>query len=153
MKLKTGLLLLSLTGALSAHAVTLNTDALKSMQEEGHKIVAESQGARSFKSVGGHCLDSAGKALLVKNCSDKSAGQKWHFDDKKRLVAHDGRCVGGNAQLQNCGGAPAQQWQLDDKGRLANGAGKCLQPQGNPPKAGAKVSAMACDGSPQQVWK
>jgi hypothetical protein len=153
MKLKTGLLLLLSSAAISAHAVTLNTDALKSMQEEGHKIVAESQGARSFKSVSGHCLDSAGKALLLKNCADKAAGQKWHFDDKNRLVAHDGRCVGGNAQLQSCGGAPAQQWQLDNKGRLANGAGQCLQPQGNATKPGAKVTAQACGGSPQQVWK
>lgn len=153
MKLKTGLLVLSLTVAAGAHAVTLNTDALKSMQEEGHKIVAESQGARNFRSSSGHCLDSAGKALVLKNCSGKAAGQQWFFDDKSRLVAHDGRCVGGNAQLQNCAGAPAQQWQLDNKGRLANGAGKCLQPQGNSPKAGTKVSAPACGGSPEQVWK
>ena len=36
-----------------AGAVDFNTDALKSMQEEGHKIVEESQGLRAFKLSGG----------------------------------------------------------------------------------------------------
>ncbi len=153
MKLKTGLLLVMIPAAMAAQAVTLNTDALKSMQEEGHKIVAESQNARSFKSHSGQCLDMAGKVLVLKNCSGKASGQKWHFDDQGRLAAHDGRCVGGNAQLQNCGGAAAQKWKLDGQGRLANGANKCLQPQGNNPKAGTKVVAGACGGSPHQQWK
>lgn len=139
--------------ATGAHAVTLNTDALKSMQEEGHKIVEEAQGGREYRSNTGQCLDSAGKALLIKQCGNKAASQQWRSDDQGRLVAHDGRCVGGNGQLQKCGGASEQRWGLDDKQRLANAAGKCLEPQGNPPAAGSKVVAVDCSGSGKQRWK
>lgn len=153
MKLKPGVVATLCLVAASAHGVTLNKDALKSMQEEGHKIVEESQGGRAFKSSTGQCLDIAGKALLIKQCASKAAGQKWRFDDKGRLVAHDKRCVGGNAQLQSCNNSKEQKWKLDGKKRLANGAGKCLQPQGNPPKAGSKIVSAACSGAARQVWK
>lgn len=153
MKPISGLLALFMFAAAGSHAVTLNTDALKSMQEEGHKIVEEAQNARAFRSNTGQCLDLAGKALLIKNCDARAASQKWYFDDKDRLVAHDGRCVDGNGQLAACGGGKGQQWQLDGKNRLANGAGQCLQPQGNPPKSGVKVASVACSGNAQQVWR
>ena len=153
MKLKPVLVAMSVCLAASAHGVDLNKDALKSMQQQGHQIVEESQGGRSYKSNSGHCLDIAGKALLIKDCAAKADGQRWRFDDKGRLVAHDKRCVGGNAQLQSCNNSKEQQWKLDGKKRLANGAGNCLQPRGNPPKAGSKIVSADCSGAGRQVWK
>jgi hypothetical protein len=122
------------------------------MQQEGHKIVEESQGRRAYKAAGGLCLDIAGAGLVVKTCNGNAKTQKWIMDDQRRLVAHDGRCVGG-VQLQKCGGAPAQKWAHDGKKRLANDAKKCLQPQGNPVKSGATVMAVSCSKAPNQVWK
>ncbi len=154
MKLKLGLLAMLCFTASGTHAVTLNEDALKAMQQEGHKIVEESQAAgRHFRSNTGQCLEIAGKALLIKPCDDKAGSQLWRFDDKGRLVAHDGRCVDGKAQLQKCNNSKEQQWKVDGKKRLANGEGQCLQPQGKPPKAGSKVAAAACSGAATQVWK
>ena len=136
----------------SAQAVDFNTDALKSMQEEGHKIVSESQGARSYQASNGQCLDFKGNGLVLSKCSEKSNSQKWKRDDKNRLVAHNGRCIGG-AQLQDCSNAKAQKWTHDAGYRLINQAKKCLQPQGNPPAAGAKVIVGNCSKSEHQVWK
>ena len=134
-----------------ANAVEFNTDALKSMQEEGHKIVAESKGARAYKAAGGHCLDIAGAALVIRACNAKAKTQMWKFDGQSRMVAHDGRCVTAS-QLQKCGAAKTAKWKLDGQKRLANAAMQCLQIQGNPPKPGAKVVAAACNKSPNQVW-
>ena len=153
MKLKPGFVASLCVVAVSAYGVDLNKDALKSMQQEGHKIVEESQGGRSFKSNTGHCLDIAGKALLIKACGNNVGSQKWRFDDKGRLVAHDKRCVGGNGHLQSCNNSKEQKWKLDGKKRLANAAGKCLQPQGNPPKAGSKIASAGCSGAGRQAWK
>lgn len=152
MKSRIGLLAM-LSLAAGAQAVNLNTDALKSMQEEGHKIVEQAGDGRFFRSNTGQCLDIAGKTLLIKACDDKATSQLWRFDDQGRLAAHDGRCVGDNAQLQACNKSKEQQWKLDGKQRLANGAGQCLQPQGNPPEAGAKIAAVGCSGAGRQVWK
>jgi Ricin-type beta-trefoil lectin domain len=138
--------------AAPALAVEFNTDALKSMQEEGHKIVAESGSARSYKASNGQCLEAKGSGLVIANCNGKNNNQKWTMDGNQRLVAHDGRCVGG-AQLQKCGGSNAQKWTLDGSKRLASKDKKCLQPQGSPPKAGAKVIAASCSKSAHQVWK
>ena len=141
-----------LAGGSIANAVDLNKDALKSMQQEGHKIVEESQAGRVYKTSNGLCLDRAGVALLVKKCNGK-ATQKWRFDDKSRLVASDKRCVAGTAQLQKCGTGSGQKWKLDGKKRLANAAKKCLQVPGSPIKAGAKVVVAACTGATGQKWK
>lgn len=132
-------------------AVDFNTDALKSMQKEGHAIVAESQGARAYKASNGLCLDFTGSAMVLSKCS-KSKSQQWSMDGSSRLVAHNGQCVGGSG-LQACGNAKAQKWTLDGSHRLATAGKKCLQPQGNQAKAGAKVVAANCSKSAQQVWK
>lgn len=112
----------------------------------------ESQGGRAYKAAGGLCLDTAGAALVVKKCNGNAKTQKWRMDGERRLVAHDGRCVGG-VQLQKCGAAPAQKWKLDGKKRLANDTKKCLQPRGNPPASGSKIMAATCSKAPRQVWK
>ena len=152
MKRIIGFSVISLAVATSAQAVQLNNDALKSMQQEGHKIVAESQGARPYVASNGQCLDFKGNGLVLAKCNDKSNSQKWKMDDKKRLVAHNGRCIGG-AQLQDCGNSKGQKWTHDASHRLINQAKKCLQPQGNPPKNGAAVTAANCGKSAHQVWK
>ena len=139
-------------GISAVQAVDLNTDALKSMQKEGHKIVADSQSGKAYKTSNGLCLDITGDGLVVRKCNAKVNKQKWRFDSQKRLVAHDGKCVDG-AHLKKCGGAPSQKWKLDGKKRLANNSKKCLQTEGNPPKSGAKVVAVACGNAPNQVWK
>ena len=146
-----------------AGAVDFNTDALKSMQEEGHKIVEESQGLRTFKLPKGQCLHAAGAAganLVINKCNSKSNNQKWRFDDKGRLANQNGACVGvagdpskpgASAVLQNCSGAKFQQWKQDGKKRLVNGVNKCLEAAGEA-KPGGNVVAAACSDSPNQVW-
>ncbi len=135
-----------------ALAVDFNTDALESMQEDGLKIVADSKNARSYKASNGRCLQAKGAGLVLAKCNGDNNSQKWSIDDSERLVAHDGRCLGG-AQLQECGNAKAQKWSHDGSGRLASQAKQCLQAAGNPPKSGAKVSAASCSKSAQQIWK
>jgi hypothetical protein len=134
------------------NAVELNKDALKSMQEEGHKLLDESSNGRAYKGAGGFCLDIAGAGMVVKPCKSATKSQRWKLDGKSRLVAHNGQCLDG-AGLKKCGSAPTQKWSHDGKKRLANGKKKCLQIKGNQPKAGAKVVISACSGSAKQVWK
>lgn len=134
----------------SAHAVELNKDALKAMQQQGHEIVAE--GARSFKAQGNLCLDTATNALVVKACSDEAASQQWQFDDQRHLVAHSGQCVAG-ARLADCGAESAHTWTHDETQRLANEAGQCLQVQGSTPTAGASVVTAPCSDAAGQVWE
>jgi hypothetical protein len=136
----------------AVQAVDLNTDALKSMQKEGHKIVADSQSGKAYKTSNGLCLEFSGGGLVVRKCNAKANKQKWKFDGQKRLVAYNGKCVDG-AKLKKCGAAPSQKWKLDGKKRLANNSKQCLQAEGNPPKAGAKVVTAACGKAPNQVWK
>lgn len=134
-----------------AHAVEFNTDALKSMQKEGHAIVAEAQAARVYKASNGQCLAFSASALVLANCNGNK-NQKWSLDGNSRLVAANGKCAGG-AHLQACGNSNAQKWKHDSNRRLANQAKKCLQPEGKPPKKGARVVAANCNKSAEQVWK
>jgi hypothetical protein len=152
MKLKFVLAGLLVACVSAVNAVELNKDALKSMQEEGHKLLDESAGGRAFKGAGGFCLDVAGSGMVVKSCKPDTKNQLWKLDDQARLVAHSGQCVDG-AHLKKCGSGPTQKWSHDGKKRLANRKKKCLQIQGNKPKAGAKVVISACNGSANQVWK
>lgn len=152
MKPQTLTLVMTMAAVSTASAVEFNTDALKTIQQEGHKIAAEAQGGRAFKMGNGFCLDYAGKALVLKKCKKSGSTQTWHFDGQSRLVASDGRCV-NNAQLAKCGGGKNQKWTLDQQNRLANANGQCLQPQGNIPKNGAKLSVAKCSGAGHQVWK
>ena len=138
-------------GIPAVEAVDLNKEALKSMQKEGHDIVAQAQGGKAYKTSNGLCLDAANGGLVVKSCKDKAQNQKWAFDDKGRLLAANGKCVDG-ARLKKCGGAASQKWSLNGKKQLANGKKQCLQTQGNPAKAGAKVVTTACSQAPNQKW-
>jgi len=159
-----GLLAVYLPGAA---AVEFNTDTLKSMQEEGHKIVAEETGWRTFRLPTGKCLHAGGEPgkvganLKIQNCDPQSNNQKWRLDGQARLVSHGGTCVGvvgnvgtpgANAVMQSCGATKSQQWRLDGKKRLVNGFNSCLQ-AADPTKPGANVAAAACSGSPGQVWQ
>lgn len=146
-------LLTAVTALLSAGAqgVELNKDAMKAMQQEGHRIVEESEGGRAYKAANGLCLDVAGEGLVVKKCKGDAKTQKWITDGQSRLVAHNGRCVDG-AKLAKCSGAKTQKWKHEGK-RLANHNKQCLQAQGQPPKAGAKVVTNACNNkAAAQVW-
>lgn len=147
-------LLAALTAVLvpGVQAVELNKEAMKTMQKEGHRLVEESQGGRAYKTDNNLCLDTGGGGLVVRKCNAGSETQKWIMDSNSRLVAHDGRCVAG-AQLAKCGAGTGQKWKYDDRQRLANQNKQCLQVEGNPAKAGARVSASACNKAPAQVWK
>jgi hypothetical protein len=139
--------------ATSAQAVEFNKDAMKAMQEEGLKMVEESQGARAYKAANNFCLDMAGNGLVVRKCNANSKTQKWILDSQNRLVAHDGRCVAG-PQLGKCGTSKAQKWRYDGKHRLTNENNMCLQVQASPPQAGTKVGVAGCrDNVAAQVWK
>ena len=154
--MKQALLLVGLiaAGVPAVQAVDLNKDAMKAMQQEGHKIIAESEGGngRAYKTSNGLCLDLANGALVVRKCNAKTKNQQWRFDDKNRLVADNGQCVEG-ARLKKCGAATSQIWKLDGKKRLANNSRLCLQTEGNPPKGGAKVTTASCGKTANQVWK
>ena len=136
----------------AANAVELNKDALKSMQQEGHKLLEESSAARAYKGAGGFCLDIAGEGMVVRSCNAKTKNQQWTLDGQSRLVAQNGKCVDG-ASLKKCGSAQAQKWSHDGKKRLANAKKQCLQIKGNKPKSGTNVVILACSGSAHQVWK
>jgi hypothetical protein len=140
-----------------ATAVDFNKDALKSMQEEGHKIVAEEQGFRAFK-VGGQCLHDnnpgkTGAPVVTRKCDGKSKNQNWRADDQGRLVGQGGHCLavqgnaGAGAVTQKCGSSKAQKWQRDKKQRFTNGGGLCLQGKGG------KVTSAKCSDAADQVWK
>jgi len=135
-----------------AQAVELNKDAMKTMQQEGHRIIEESQGGRAYKADKNFCLDTGDGELVVRKCNAGARTQKWTMDGQSRLVAHDGRCVAG-AQLAKCGAGKGQKWKHDGKKRLSNQNKQCLQVQGNPPKAGARVITAACNKTAGQVWK
>jgi len=138
----------------ATHAVDFNKEALKSMQQEGHKIVEESADARMYRAGGGFCLGSAGQKLVIKACNNGDQSQKWRMNDSQQLVAHDGRCVGiaaGDAVLQKCGGAKNQKWSQDGKKRLVNNARQCLQFLGDT-AAGSSVASANCNKTSRQVW-
>ncbi len=152
--------------AIPSAMAQFNTDALKSMQKEGHKILEEAQAQseaeaqtqaqtpaqarRPYRLRGNLCLNAVGDGLTVSAC-DGRASQGWLFDAQRRLVAHTGQCVMG-ARLRQCGTGNGQLWRHDAQKRLVNDAGVCLQAQGNPPKAGARVVAARCSGAFTQVW-
>ena len=152
MKLKYILAGLLVACVSAVNAVELNKDALKSMQQEGHKLLEESSGGRAYKGAGGFCLDIAGAGMVVRSCNATTKNQLWKLDGQSRLVAHNGQCADG-ASLKKCGSGQTQKWSHDGKKRLANGKKQCLQIQGDKPKAGAKVVISACSGSANQIWK
>jgi hypothetical protein len=143
----------------AAGAVDFNTDALKSMQEEGHKIVEQEMGMRAFRLGSGQCLHDSnpgktGAPVVIRKCDGKASAQKWRIDEQGRLVAMGGNCLtapnraGATPKLQACGSATSQQWRLDGKNRLTNGSGQCLQGQ----KGGA-VTTAGCSDAGNQVWQ
>lgn len=132
-------------------AVDFNTDALKSMQKEGHAIVAEAEAPRVYKASNGQCLAFAASALILANCNGKK-NQTWSLDENNRLLAANGKCAGGS-HLKACDNSKPQKWKYDSSQRLINQAKKCLQPEGNPPQKGARVVAANCNKSARQVWK
>lgn len=150
MKQVYGFAALLLVAGSAAHA-QFNTDALKKMQEEGHRIVAAATEAQSFR-VGNNLCLSSGPALRVQTCDATVLHQRWSDDEAGHLIAHDGTCLAGNRLLE-CSTANAQLWEQDKKGRLVNKANQCLQVQGQPLKAGAGVVATRCSESPAQVWE
>ncbi|MBA6413341.1 ricin-type beta-trefoil lectin domain protein [Parahaliea sp. F7430] len=146
--------LLVATAAPAVNAVSFNKEALKAMQQEGHKIVEQAESKRLYRAGAGLCLDSTGPRAVLKACNDKEAKQNWTSNEQQQLVASDGRCLGianGAAVLQKCSAAKNQQWQHDDKKRLVNNLQQCLQFQGNL-VAGANVIPAQCNDAPRQVW-
>ena len=104
----------------SAQAVELNTDALKTMQKEGHRIVEESEGGRAYKAANGFCLDAAGAGLVVRKCQGGSKTQKWKYDGNKRLANHNKQCLqiqgntpkdGAKVVATACSKAAGQVWK------------------------------------------
>jgi len=159
-------------------AAQFNTEALKKMQKEGHKIVEEQQATETGKAVedskaagnaqaagtakaattpverrayrfgANLCLDARG-GLSVETCVAGKASQQWALDAGSRLVAQNGRCLDG-ASLVKCAGGNTQKWMHDKRGRLRNQAKQCLQVRADEP--GAPVTVAPCSGAPTQVW-
>ena len=153
MKQLFGLTTLTAVLATGTQAVELNTDALKTMQKEGDRIVEEAKGGRAYRAANNFCLDVAGNGLVVRKCNGGAKTQKWIMDGQGRLVAHDGRCVAGG-QLAKCGPGNGQKWKHDGKNRLAGHNKQCLQIEGNTPEGGARVITAACNNQVSgQVWK
>ncbi len=150
-----------------ALAIDLNTDALKTMQQQGDKIIAESKEWRNFELKGGRCmqinggLNAVGANLVIRPCKPDAKNQQFRLDGNK-LVGQGDTCVGvdGNpkklgasAVMQKCGDDKAQQWTLDDKGRLANKEDRCLQATGNPSQKQANVISTNCNMSDNQIFQ
>lgn len=145
----------------STSAVEFNTDALKKMQQEGHKILEDQQGPRVFRLGNGNCLQPAGDAakpgtnVALRKCDDKVKAQQWTWDSNGRLLSQAGTCLSkagepnqlqANAVLRACTGAKNQQWEQDGEGRLINGVGSCLQAEkGN-------AVTRTCNQAPTQKW-
>ncbi|GAB3282567.1 RICIN domain-containing protein [Parahaliea aestuarii] len=153
-----GLLALCTAGA---YAIDLNTDALKKMQEEGHKIVEDEGKFRTFALPNGQCMQAAGdpsKAgvnVVMRKCEGGANNQKWQINGQHHLQSHGAMCVavGGQAQkpgsnvvLKACGGSKDQKWSLDGQGRLKNGFDHCLQANNG------NVVTATCSNSPQQKF-
>ncbi|MFV8816975.1 ricin-type beta-trefoil lectin domain protein [Haliea sp. E17] len=156
--------------ASGAMAIDLNTDALKTMQQQGQEIVAQAQQAqwRSFALDGDMCLqmagtpDKVGASMVVRKCNASAKNQQFSFDDQGRLATQGGVCVGvagdaskpgANALTQACGGQAFQKWRIDEAGRLHNNANKCLLAVGKPGEPTGNVVSSNCNASPNQVWK
>ena len=163
--LLTGVLLGYLPAAVS---VTFNTDALKSMQQEGHKIAEQAKALRAFKLLNNKCLHAAGNLgkagtnVEFHDCNADTNNQKWRFDGEGRLVNQGGKCLGvagdpkkpgANVLLQDCGGAKAQRWREERKDHVANGANRCLHAAGTAKTVAGNVVTMDCKDIPNQVWQ
>lgn len=125
-------------------AAQFNTDALKKIQKEGHKLADKARGIRVLKYGTELCLDSAG-GLALKKCDDEAKTQKWTADEADRLVADNGQCLAGN-RLAKCGEGDAQVWRQDEQGRLLNKAKQCLQVNQT------RVITAACSDAKTQIW-
>ncbi len=170
MKHTLGLSVFFLLAGTAAQAIDLNTDALKTMQQQGHEIVekAESQDWRSFRLEGGQCLqiagavDKVGANVVLRDCNASAKVQQFSFDDQGRLVSHGGTCLGvggdanqpgANALMQKCGGQNFQKWRLDPQSRLHNQLNKCLHAAGAPGQPTGNVISQNCSANANQVWK
>jgi len=164
---------LLLTGVLigyvpAALCVSFNTDALKSMQQEGKKIAEQAKALRAFALPNNKCLHvtgdlrKAGANVGFQDCNADSNNQKWRFDEQGRLANQGGKCLGvagdpnkpgASAVLQDCGAAKAQRWTQDGKQRLVNGVGKCLHAVGDGNTVAGNVVTTNCGEAPNQVWR
>ncbi len=146
--------------ATTAQAVDMNTDALKRMQQEGHKIADEAKAGKLIKANNGNCLATQGKPgtnganLVTQKCNNKAKQHRWSFDGQGRLVNDGGLCVevagnkaGGAAQMSNCKGNAQQKWAMDGQKRLKGRNNLCLQVNGN------KVVTADCAGGGNQKWR
>ena len=148
-----------------AFAVSLNTDALKSFQDQGKEIMAAKEDLKQVRLPTGKCLNVAGDVLKsgtnvnMLNCSD-SVKQLWRFDGSGRLVGSGTKCLnvvgsvttqGANVDIQDCNNTPNQQWAVDG-GRMKNGGGKCLAAEGDVNVSGGNVRIMDGNDSKNQKW-
>jgi hypothetical protein len=144
----------------AAAAVELNTEAMKKMQKEGHKILEEETALQPMRLANGKCLQAAGapgKAgvnLVNRKCNAKAKNQLWLLDEQGRLnnradacVAVAGKDPGSNAVMKQCSDAKDQQWRLDDEKRLVNAQGLCLQAKGG------NMIAATCTDNANQQWR
>lgn len=151
-----------------AGAVELNTDTLKTMQEQGHEIVAQEEAYRSFRASGDRCMqiagptDKVGANLGLSSCKADAKNQELRFDEKSRLVSRGGTCVGvagdpakqgANVVMQECSGDKTQTWKLDGDNRLSNGMNKCLQARGKPDSGKGNVVSANCGKAANLVWE
>lgn len=160
-----GLLLVYMQAAVS---VTFNPEALRTMQQEGHKIAEQAKDLRTVKLPNDKCLHAsgnlgkAGANVEFRDCIVDSKNQQWRIDDQGRLVNQGGKCLGvagdpnkagASAVLQDCGSGKAQKWKLDGKQRLVNGVGKCLHAVGNAKTVSGNVVSNDCKEVPNQRWR
>jgi hypothetical protein len=135
-----------------------NTDALKKMQQEGHRLLEEAQeeegpavGAPRRYTIGDNLCLTAAQPLAIRRCRTEPA-QRWIMDEAGHLLSADERCLAG-AQLAQCNNSNVHLWQHDDRDRLANKAGQCLQLQGGLPASDSKrVIVARCSEAQAQVW-
>jgi hypothetical protein len=138
--LTAGLLAAFLSGGAAAQ---FNTDALKKMQKEGHKIVEEQEAAEAAASA-----QSSGEAVAADKSVEKASAQMqptaapvartvYRYGAKLCLNAGDALTI------EACNGkAASQQWALNNDGRLVAHDGRCV----------AGASLVKCAGGKNQKW-
>lgn len=125
---------------------------------------------QTLKLPNGKCLhvDSrpprAGANIVVTDCIEKSANQRWRFGDHGQIVNETGLCLGvagdprragSSVRLSICGSGEGSKWHRDDKSRIVNAAGLCLESQINPTAKKVPVRILECHEppNPYQVWR
>lgn len=129
-----GAVALLLLGIAGQAAAQFNTDALKKMQKEGHKIVAESEkNAADAKAADSEAKARTAAAGAGAQAAPTAPGAQKGIDEGRSFRFTESLCLDATGMLsvERCAkDAAGQRWRSDDEGRLVAHTGQCLAPAG-----------------------